>query len=134
MKHPIILIESLSHSMLLPSNTMKPFTKVDSNTFKDSQGIVYKSIPNYEDYYVNEQGEVFSAKYGRWKQLSTNLNENGYRRVTLRQHGKTVVRRIARLTATAFHPTNNTDRNVFHLDCNKLNDHYSNLKWDNSAD
>lgn len=117
-----------------PLNTMNKFTKLNHNTYKDSNGTLYKPIPNYEDYYINEQGEVFSAKYGRWKKLSTNLNENGYRRVTLRQHGKTVVRRIARLTATAFHPTDNPNRNVFHLDGNKLNDHYSNLEWDNSAD
>ena len=36
------------------------------------------------------------------KKLRTHINENGYKRVTLRHNGKTVVRRIARLVASAF--------------------------------
>ena len=104
-------------------------SKIDNNTYKDSDGKVYKQIPDYEDYFIDSNGTVYSAKYGKWRQLKTHLNENGYRRVTLRQNGKTVVRRIARLCASAFIPTTNDCRNVLHIDGNKLNDNYNNLKW-----
>ena len=112
---------------------MNPFTKINDNTFKDSEGTLYKPIPDYEDYYVSNTGNIYSTKYGKWKRLKTHLNENGYRRVTLRQNGRTVVRRCARLTALAFIPTELNDCNVFHIDGNKINDHSNNLRWVSSV-
>jgi len=105
------------------------FTKIDNNTYKDSDGKVYKQIPDYEDYFIDSNGTVYSAKYGKWRQLKTHLNENGYRRVTLRQNGKTVVRRCARLCALAYHPGGTDSQNVIHIDKDKLNDQSNNLKW-----
>ena len=111
---------------------MNPFKKIDESTYQDSEGILYKPIPQYEDYFVSNLGEIYSTKWGKWKKLKTHLNENGYRRVTLRQHGKTVVRRCARLTALAFIFTDNPDLNVIHIDKNKLNDVSTNLKWESN--
>ena len=108
---------------------MNPFKKIDESTYQDSEGILYKPIPQYEDYFVSNLGEIYSTKWGKWKKLKTHLNENGYRRVTLRQHGKTVVRRCARLTALAYHPHGDINLNVIHIDKNKLNDQSINLKW-----
>ena len=105
------------------------FTKIDNNTYKDSDGKVYKQIPDYEDYFIDSNGTVYSAKYGKWRQLKTHLNENGYRRVTLRQNGKTVVRCCARLCALAYHPGGTDSQNVIHIDKDKLNDQSNNLKW-----
>ena len=95
---------------------MNPFKKIDENTYQDEEGILYKPIPNYEDYYVSNLGDIYSTKWGKWKKLKIHLNENGYRRVTLRQQNKTVVRRAARLTALAFILTDNPDLNVIHID------------------
>ncbi|BCU96571.1 MAG: hypothetical protein CM15mV13_0010 [uncultured marine virus] len=67
---------------------------------------------------------------GEMEKLKIHLNENGYRRVTLRQQNKTVVRRAARLTALAFIFTDNPNLNVIHIDKNKLNDIATNLKWE----
>ena len=47
------------------------FTKIDNNTYKDSDGKVYKQIPDYEDYFIDSTGTVYSAKYGKWRQLKT---------------------------------------------------------------
>ena len=108
------------------------FIKLDDSTYKDQDGTLYKPIPNYDEYYITEHGNVFSTKYGKWRQLNTHLNENGYRRVTLRQEGKTVVRRIARLVAEAFLSTKTpSTTQVRHIDGDKLNDHFSNLRWFN---
>ena len=118
--------------------TIYTFKKVDAETFVDDIGIIYKPLPLYEDYYINESGEVFSTKWGKWKKLQTHINENGYKRVTLRHNGKTVVRRIARLVASAFlsaetiesnQTINLEHRQVRHIDGNKVNDHFKNLRY-----
>ena len=118
--------------------TIYTFKKVDAETFVDDSGKLYKALPQYEDYYIKENGEVFSTKWGKWKQLQTHINENGYKRVTLRKEGKTVVRRIARLVASAFisaetieeeQITNIDHRQVRHIDGNKVNDHFKNLRY-----
>ena len=109
---------------------MNPFKKINENTYQDDEGVLYKPIPHYEDYYVSNLGEIYSTKWGKWKKLKIHLNENGYRRVTLRQHNKTVVRRAARLTALAFIVTEDPNLNVIHIDKNKLNDTANNLKWE----
>lgn len=108
---------------------MNPFTKIDNNTYKDSEGTLYRPIPNFEDYYVSNTGAIYSTKYGKWKRLKTHLNENGYRRVTLRQNGKTVVRRCARLTASAFISPDPNRTNVLHIDGDRLNDNVDNLRY-----
>ena len=118
--------------------TIYTFKKVDAETFVDDSGKLYKALPQYEDYYIKENGEVFSTKWGKLKQLQTHINENGYKRVTLRKEGKTVVRRIARLVASAFisaetieeeQITNIDHRQVRHIDGNKVNDHFKNLRY-----
>tara|TARA_B100000927_G_scaffold291486_1_gene293942 strand:- start:9329 stop:9673 length:345 start_codon:yes stop_codon:yes gene_type:complete len=112
---------------------MNPFKKIDDSTYQDSDGTLYKPIPLYEDYYVSNLGNIYSTKWGKWKKLKIHLNENGYRRVTLRQNGKTVVRRVAKLTALAFISAHSSQVNVLHRDGNKLNDHVNNLKLANQA-
>ena len=109
---------------------MNPFKKIDDNTYQDTEGTLYKPIPNYEYYYVSNLGFIYSTKWGKWKKLKIHLNENGYRRVTLRQNGKTVVRRVAKLTALAFISAHSSVTNVLHIDGNKLNDHVNNLRLD----
>ena len=52
--------------------TIYTFKKVDAETFVDDSGIIYKPLPLYEDYYINESGEVFSTKWGKWKKLKRN--------------------------------------------------------------
>lgn len=132
MRTMVTAIELHYPSTLHPFNMIYSFTKVDETTYKDQDGTLYKPIPNYEEYFINEHGNVFSTKYGKWRELNTHLNENGYRRVTLRQNGKTVVRRIARLCAEAFISTNDQYyQQVRHIDGDKLNDHFSNLRWFN---
>ena len=118
--------------------TIYTFKKVDAETFVDDSGNIYKPLPLYEDYYIKENGEVYSTKWGKWKQLRTHINENGYKRVTLRHNGKTVVRRIARLVASAFLSAETSEsglinpiehKQVRHIDGNKVNDHFKNLRY-----
>ena len=124
--------------IILKMMTIYTFKKVDAETFIDDSGNIYKPLPLYEDYYIKENGEVYSTKWGKWKKLRTHINENGYKRVTLRHNGKTVVRRIARLVASAFLSAETSESNqtnpiehkqVRHIDGNKVNDHFKNLRY-----
>ena len=54
--------------------TIYTFKKVDAETFVDDSGKLYKALPQYEDYYIKENGEVFSTKWGKLKQLQTHIN------------------------------------------------------------
>ena len=104
--------------IILKMMTIYTFKKVDAETFVDDSGIIYKPLPLYEDYYINESGEVFSTKWG--------------------YNGKTVVRRIARLVASAFLSAETSEsgltnpiehKQVRHIDGNKVNDHFRNLRY-----
>ena len=128
MRTMVTAIELHYPSTLHPFNMIYSFTKVDETTYKDQDGTLYKPILITKNT-LSTNTVMFSTKYGKWREL-THLNENGYRRVTLRQNGKTVVRRIARLCADAFISTNDQYyQQVRHIDGDKLNDHYSNLRW-----
>lgn len=84
--------------------------------------------PGLEGYTVNEIGEVF-AKDGVSK-ISQNINSKGYAKVSLyvQNIGKRTFG-VHRLVALAFIPTDDTSKDVDHIDNNKLNNHRSNLQW-----
>lgn len=90
-----------------------------------------KPIPNYENYLVDENGNVFSKNIGRY--LKQRINEKGYKYVTLYKND---IRRkwfIHRCVACAFLPNPLNLPQVNHKDENKQNNHLSNLEWcDNS--
>lgn len=85
-------------------------------------------IPGCKHYSINEEGTVLNTKTGRV--LLTDLNNCGYRRVTLWSEGQRRVRvMVHRLVA--LHYVDNPDNKpmINHEDGNKINNHYSNLTW-----
>lgn len=83
-------------------------------------------------YEVSEYGDVKNIHTG--KLLKPHLTSDGYLRCTLR-YGKTNNQLVHRLVAMLFLDLN-TDckRTVNHKDCNKMNNHYSNLEWATDKD
>lgn len=85
------------------------------------------AIKGYEGIYeIDNLGNVYSVKHGILKPYL----KNGYFAVNL--YSKTCKHYyIHRLVAESFIPNPEKLREVNHLDCNKLNNHVSNLEWCN---
>jgi len=101
-----------------------------------------KEIPNYPGYLVSEEGKVFTLKVkgGQGKSFSEPKEmiyriTRGYRRVGLRNNtGKKKNFKVNRLVAELFIPNPKNLPIVLHKDNNKINNHFSNLKWGTHQD
>ena len=91
-----------------------------------------KQIKDFPDYYVTEDGKVFSYRWeNKPREIKGGLmGKGGYKSVTLmidnvkRKHFRT-----HRLVAENFVSGYFEGAVVNHKDGNKLNNHYSNLEW-----
>lgn len=88
-----------------------------------------KQIKNFEYYYVDEHGNVYSEKTGKLKKLSPILTHYGYYDVGLTNSSGTKKMYIHRLVAESFINNPNNLPQVNHIDGNKLNNNVSNLEW-----
>ena len=87
-----------------------------------------KTIPNFEKYAIDENGNVFS--YYRKKQKSIFISYHGYEMVTLSINKKQknyAIHYLMAITYVGEKPT--PTHQVMHLDGNKRNNKASNLKW-----
>lgn len=93
-----------------------------------------KQIKNFEQYYVDEHGIVYSEKTGKLKKLSPILTHYGYYDVGLTNSSGTKKICIHRLVAESFIDNSLNLPQVNHIDGNKLNNHVSNLEWCTAKD
>lgn len=92
---------------------------------------MWKKIKGYENYVVNEYGDVVNTDTGRT--LKHAVNEYGYHWITLSRNGEVARFRIHRLVLMAFAPIDNPEKwQVNHKDEDKSNNHISNLEWCNA--
>ena len=86
-----------------------------------------KRIADYEDYYIYEDGRVFSTKTDKF--LKYNISSCGYPSVELFNSEGSVRKSVHRLVAEAFIPNPNNYPQINHIDENKLNPRAENLEW-----
>lgn len=89
-----------------------------------------KEHPIYKDYFITEDGKVFSNKQGTLKELKPFVNSSGYLIVGI-QVEKLVSKqkRVHRLVAETYIPNSDNLPQVDHIDENKKNNEVSNLQW-----
>lgn len=88
---------------------------------------MWKEIKGFENYLVNENGEIKSKKKN--KLLKPTKKSHGYCEVTLYQDGKPHYKRVHRLVAQTFIENPHNYPVVNHIDGDKTNNHVSNLEW-----
>jgi hypothetical protein len=86
------------------------------------------NYPGLEDYLISESGEVVGKDGVR--KIRTSIISRGYKQVGLyvRGVGKRSIS-VHRLVALTYIPTDDTSKDVDHIDNDKLNNHVSNLQW-----
>ena len=95
----------------------------------------YKEFKHNPKYLIYNDGRVYSKNVNRFMKPSIS---NGYLTLTLvhkildsnNSINKKHMKRIHRLVASHFVDNNDPLKNIVdHIDCNKLNNHYTNLRW-----
>jgi hypothetical protein len=88
---------------------------------------MWKDIEGFENYKINEDGEIVNKRTNH--KLKHSINEKGYHKVCLQKDDKKYKTGVHRLVAKAFVSNPNNYREVNHIDENKNNNNYRNLEW-----
>lgn len=88
---------------------------------------MWKKITNYNNYSVNELGEIKNNLTERI--LKARTNGARYKYVVLYKNGKSLCNAVHRLVAETFIPNPENKKTVNHKDGNKHNNNTENLEW-----
>ncbi|MEG1142943.1 MAG: HNH endonuclease signature motif containing protein [Clostridia bacterium] len=86
-------------------------------------------INGFSDYIITKNGEVYTTKNDRVYKMKTYIAKNGYENIKLCKNNKTYIKQIHRLVAEHYLINPSNKQEVDHIDCNKLNNKSSNLRW-----
>lgn len=89
-------------------------------------------IPEWENYQITKDGDIWSKKSDRW--LKPQVNGCGYVHIELNEKGNTKTFLIHRLVAIVFIPNPNGLPEINHKDGNKENNNNWNLEWSTSSE
>jgi hypothetical protein len=86
-----------------------------------------KKIIDYPGYYATNEGDIYSEISD--KNISTWVDNVGYKQCILYRDKKRCYKRVHRLIAETLIPNPNKYKQVNHIDGDKLNNHVENLEW-----
>lgn len=87
----------------------------------------YKEIPNFPNYFVNSNGDIWSSK--RKKFLCPSNNCKGYKQIKLCKNGKEKWKLVHHLVLETFICSRPEGKEANHKDGNKKNNKVENLEW-----
>jgi len=87
----------------------------------------FKIIQNYETYKISNCGRVIDIRTGN--EIKPYYNHNGYLCINLRNPEGQKVKSIHRLVGIHFLEKTDGKDEIDHIDRNKKNNHYTNLRW-----
>lgn len=85
----------------------------------------WADIPRHPNHQVSTHGRVRNKYTGRI--LKGRVNTSGYHEVSMEHDGHSLVHRL--VCETFFGPPDEGQTQVNHVDCDRLNNHYTNLEW-----
>ena len=95
---------------------------------QDKLNEVWEDIEGYNGkFQISNLGRVKNTETG--KILSEKIDKDGYREVSLRKYGKSTLKKVHRLVATAFILNPDNKPQVDHIDGDKGNNNLNNLRW-----
>jgi hypothetical protein len=91
----------------------------------------YKQIVDFDNYEVSNLGNVRNIKTGR---ILKTKNRNDYNAVNLCKNGKVITKNIHRLVGETFIENPDNKNCIDHIDGDKLNNNFNNLRWCSSSE
>ena len=91
-------------------------------------------IQEFPDYYVDQNGIIYSKKYGKTRIIKQQNHYKGYKIVTLTNKESKKTLKVHRLVALAYLPNPLHKDQVNHIDGNKTNNVLSNLEWSTQSE
>lgn len=106
------------------------FSNITMNNLKivNIEYIGEKIEPDY-DYYISKEGKVYVVKKGYARELKQGSTKNGYIEIRLNTYTKGKHYSIHRLVADHFIPNPENKPEVDHIDRDRTNNNYTNLRW-----
>lgn len=91
---------------------------------------MFKEIKGFNNYLIDENGNVYNKILNRYEKQYPNKYKGGYLGVYIKNNdGKSIMKKVHRLVAEAFIPNPNNYPCVDHIDTNVLNNDVNNLRW-----
>jgi hypothetical protein len=85
------------------------------------------------EYYVTEDGKIYSNKFNKWREMKPSSDKDGYLQLNLYTNNKLKTYKIHRLVAECYLSNSDNLPLVEHKDDIKTNNHVSNLMWSNHS-
>lgn len=89
------------------------------------------TVSNYK---INESGEMISFNWGKWFVFNPSVTNRGYYLAVMVCNKRKYSRFVHQLVGIYFIENPNGYTQINHKDCNKLNNHVSNLEWCTSSE
>lgn len=88
-------------------------------------------IPDFPDYFADEEGNIWSKRRGRLKKLKIRRDKDGYNLIQL-SNGRRHTLRVGRVMLLTYEgmPRNCTDFDACHRNGVRHDDRRTNLRWD----
>lgn len=86
-------------------------------------------LDDFPDYFISENGDIYSDKFGKMKKLKPAKDKDGYFKLTLHKNGKQYTKTVHRLLAETFIANPNNLKQVDHKNNIRDDNRLENLRW-----